>query len=148
MEEDNQVPSSGAIVPAKEFALVPTREDLVASVAAYRAESTPARALLGVAPFLGGLGLAMVLTTIGETLNWPESSGWVFLVGGWVVGIVGSIPMFRRERRRLAKWQWHCPHCNEPMIGSGANPLARAEMAIASGRCPVCGQALFPDAVA
>ena len=121
-----------------------TREDLVASVSAYRKGSRSSLMWLPGAGVFGGLALGASLIFIGEALHWPEVLGAAFFFSGWAISIGCLIVVFRRNRRLVESCQWKCAHCEAPMIATrGVNPAARAEVAIASGRCPVCGEELF-----
>ena len=125
-----------------EFAL--TRGDLVASVEAYRqANLTPAAwaPLIGMFASLlfGALG-----ATVAGSLDWPAWTQPAFFFSG-IAGMAWClVSSVRRQRRLTARTQWQCPHCDTPLIAAyGLNPLARAEIAIASGNCPNCAQPIF-----
>ena len=125
-----------------------TRQDLVASVAAFREGNRLRHGWLAGVGTFGGLAVAFTLVALAEWLRWPPFLGGIFFGLGWAVSL-GSIGVaLRRQRRLTNKWQWACPSCSEPLIAKrGINPLARAEIAIATGRCPACGEQLFPDDV-
>lgn len=122
-----------------------TRDDLVACVAAYRAAATSRSAWAPAVPVLGGLTMGAVMITIAGALGWPEWTQPFFFFGGWAVTLSGVAFAVRKNRALVQRWQWSCPSCDAPMIGSGTHALARAETAIASGRCPSCGEKLFPE---
>jgi len=135
---------SSAVAPAEEKWLKLTREDLATSVAAYRQAQELRNGWRGAIPVLGGLLGALGLMEMGTLLGWPASLEPFFFFGGWAVALSGLFRVLRKDRRLLSRCQWHCPACNAEMIAPrGTNRLTRAETAIATGRCPVCGRALF-----
>lgn len=92
----------------------------------------------------GGLASGAALVTLVEMLGWP---GWLqpgFFALGWTITLVSMAVALRRSNQLRRRCQWVCPHCSAEMIAPrGSAPLARAEAAIASGRCPCCGESLF-----
>lgn len=96
--------------------------------------------------FLAGLASGPTLITIGSAASWPESLDPYFFFLGWAIAIPFAFWGIRMERRVREDLQWHCSHCHAPMIDPDRKgSLVRAETAIASSRCPVCGESLFPD---
>jgi hypothetical protein len=125
-----------------EFAL--TRSDLVAAVDAYRQASRSPAAWAPLAGMFFSLLIGAAGATAAESLGWPAWAPPTFVLSG-IGAVLGFLVVGRRRQRQvLARTQWECPQCAAPLIAaSGLNPLARAEMAIASGRCPSCAHALF-----
>ena len=121
-----------------------TRADLVATVDAYRAAKG---ATHGQAPTLGVVagifvGVAGVIVSVVAGLPFPFVPG--FFVGGWVLAFTFGFLLHRRQMRRLRGLSWNCPGCSAPMLPATAEGnLTRAETAVATGRCPVCGENLF-----
>lgn len=123
-----------------------TRDDLVASVAMYRAGARSRRMWLPGLGVPGGLGLGLILTLLAEWRALPAVAQPLSFGVGWAVAIASMVVVSRRNRQLLAECQWTCPACDAQMIAPrGINPTARAEVAIASGRCPSCGERLFGD---
>ena len=136
--------SAESVVPDREF-WAATRQDLVASVAAFREGSRLRHGWLAGAGTFGGFALALGLVALTAWLHWPPAVAWVFVGFGWAVSLGSLAVILRRQQRLTNKWQWACPNCAELLIAKrGINPLARAEIAIATGRCPACGEPLFP----
>jgi hypothetical protein len=99
---------------------------------------------LPIVGFFGGLASGPILISIAERLSGPEILGPYFFFQGWAIALGFAFLGIRRERRLRADLQWYCAHCSAPMIDPDKKgSLVRAETAIASGRCPVCGEELF-----
>jgi hypothetical protein len=125
-----------------EFAL--TKQDLVACVDAYRQANRSVDAWRPLVGVFGSLLSGAVGATVADSLAWPAWTQPAFFFAGWGGVVAFWLSGRRQHRRLLARTQWQCAHCATPLIGtSGLNPLARAELAIATGNCPSCGHSLF-----
>lgn len=121
-----------------------TRSDLVASVDAFRLASQSRRAWLPVAGAVASLVGGALGATASGFFAWPAWTQPAFFFAGLGGSLVCLAATIRQHRRLVARTQWECRQCHAPLIAaSGLHPLARAEMAIASGRCPVCAHPLF-----
>lgn len=139
-------PRRADIAPAPAEAwLEPRREDLAALVAAYRHATQGPRAWRWVAAGLGGLALGPLLISLGESLRWPAALAPWFFALGWSIMLGCYAVVWRRERRARAEFQFPCAACGAPLIdGSlGSSAVGRAELAIASGHCPACGERIL-----
>jgi len=125
-----------------EFAL--TRGDLVASVDAYRQANLTLAAWAPLISMLASLFVGALGSTVAGSLDWPAWTQPAFFFSG-IAGMAWClVSSVRRQRRLTARTQWQCPNCHTPLIAAfGLNPLARAEIVIASGRCPQCAQPIF-----
>ena len=125
--------------------LEPRREELAALVASYRAATQGRKQWRLLVAGLGGLALGAGLITLAEALGWPASlSPWFFALG-WAIMLGCGAVLWTGERRARALYQFNCPSCGVPLIdGSLGRPGAsRAELAVASGNCPACGERIL-----
>ena len=125
--------------------LQPCREDLAALVASYRAATQGRRQWSLFAGGLGGLALGAGLITAGEALGWPASLFPWFFALGWAIALGCYAVLWRDGRRARARYQFDCPACGVPLIdGSlGRAGPSRAELVVASGNCPACGERIL-----
>ncbi len=124
-----------------------TKQDLVACVDAYRQANQSVAAWMPLAGVFGSLLTGAVGATVAGTLAWPAWTQPTFFFAGLGGMVLFFLSGRRQQQRLLARTQWQCAHCTAPFIGtSGLNPLARAELAIATGNCPSCGHGLFATA--
>lgn len=142
---DRTVRHTESVPGAAESWLEPRREDLAALVAAYRRTTRGPRQWGWLAGGLGGLALGPLLITLAERLGWPEAVAPWFFALGWSIMLGCSAFLWRAERQARARYQFLCPACDAPLIdGSLGRPgVARAELAIASGHCPACGERIL-----
>jgi hypothetical protein len=123
-----------------------TRRDLVASVNAFRLATQSRRAWAPVAGAVASLLGGALGATAASVLGWPGFMEPAFFLTGLGGSLILTVTTVLQHRKVVARTQWECPSCSAPMIAaSGLNPLARAEMAIASGRCPSCAFPLFDE---
>jgi hypothetical protein len=80
-----------------------------------------------------GFVLWLVLGASAVTFGWPLGAAY----GAGVVAVLG-VGVSRHERRwRRERLAFPCPACRENLVPE------RAELAMATGRCPACGYGLF-----
>src|SRR5687768_7524616 len=105
-----------APVRTADHALALTRDDLVASMQAYRAGAGGRQMWLPAVGVFAGLGLGAILTFLADAFTWPLVLSPIFFVGGWTVSLISLAIVFRRTRRLTEQWQWNCLHCDAPLI--------------------------------
>lgn len=117
------------------------RQDVVERLAAYREFSVTKWLFIGI----GGLALGPSLITLGSWLAWPDVLSPVFFAMGWAIMLGALAVSWKQERATRARYQVHCPACAEPLLDStvASRGASRIEVAIASGRCPHCGDVIF-----
>jgi hypothetical protein len=78
--------------------------------------------------------LALGLSGVAIARDWPVAACYAGLLVPMAVGQVGRVhePRWRRER-----FAFYCPGCRENLVP------ARAELTMATGRCPACGHEVF-----
>ena len=92
--------------------------------------------------------LAAVLIGVGKRLGWPESVRPLLLGAGLMLlwGTLAAVMV--RDRRARRRFAFQCPACHEYLVGGPRTKFVeqRAELAIATGNCPICGaHILEPD---
>ena len=119
------------------------REDVVARATAYRDVSRAGAKWLFIG--IGGLALGPSLITLGSWLAWPDVLAPVFFFMGWAIMLGACATGWRRDRVARARYQVHCPACAKPLLDGtvATRAVSRIELAVASGRCPYCGEAVF-----
>ncbi len=116
-----------------------SREDLAALTATYRNE-TRKFDRWGVALFIGGLSVGLLLMLAGDRFGW--SDGWdpVFLALGWGLALGGMSIHWWRRQRAMEGLKVECASCSMPLLhGKGQALFSRAELIVATGNCPACG---------
>ncbi len=123
-----------------------TRDDIATVTAVYRRETSRFNRW-AFAGLFGGLSTGALLMGIADVLGWGETWDPFFLLTGWALALGGFALAGRRRRRALAEINLHCGTCSSPLIepvslfrpNSDKQALARAEIIVATGNCPTCG---------
>jgi len=124
------------------------RSDLALLAQGYHAAVRGRRQRVLFAIGLGGLLLAAVLIGVGQRLGWPESLKPVLLGAGLAVLLGALAAVTVRDWRARRRYAFQCPACHEYLVGGPRTQVdaPRAELAIATGNCPMCGaHILEPD---
>jgi RNase P subunit RPR2 len=73
----------------------------------------------------------------------------VTFLGGWALLIGANLLAARRYRVQISRYGLACPACYAPLVQylEPRSGRKRADVVLASGRCPDCGARVFaPDA--
>lgn len=121
------------------------RDDLAAIVDKYRQENRQPRQWIGLATGVGGLVLAWLLVYVAAHFGAGPVLGWSIFAGGWAVALGSFGLVWRREHQLKAALQLECPACATPLLDGtlGRGGISRAELAIATGNCPSCGEQIL-----
>lgn len=153
---DPRTPSTTALPPVQSLPVAaapvadPTklsRADLAAMLSAYREAARRPGQWMGFAIGVGALVAAAGMTWVAETLGWPESSGAIILGAGWAVALGSFGVVWKRDAGLRERYQVGCPSCGATLLDETVSRggIARAELAIATGNCPSCGERIFAD---
>lgn len=118
------------------------RDDLAAMQEAYRRHARGRSQWVAFGVGLGGLAAGVGLLSVVDPLGWPAVLKPVFLAGGWAVLLAAYGVVTLRNRAFRERYQLRCPACHVPLMEANARPevVTRTDLAIASGKCPHCGE--------
>jgi hypothetical protein len=124
-----------------------SREELAAVAATYVSESAKYNKW-EIGGVLGGLSLAVLLMSAAPTMGLAHRWDSVFFFGGWGIALAVMFVGRRRRRAALTGLQIECANCGTPFMDAPRFLLpnrikvaqARADIIIATGSCPSCGQ--------
>jgi hypothetical protein len=121
------------------------REDLAGIAAAYLRELRGRKMWAWVGSGFAGMALCTLLISVAERRGWPSwfQPGFFFL--GWAC-FLGSYAVIVVQGRRIrARYEIRCPECDASLLGrpNRTGGLSRADLAIATGRCPACGKEIL-----
>jgi hypothetical protein len=132
-----QVDRPNLDAPSTDHALSLSRADFALLVRSYRRNW---RSALSGVPFIGSLLLAWGAMQLTSGLGWPVYTQWLWLVGGWVIGLR---LMHGVAQDNLRKAGLGCPRCG-CVLADTVLPRGRDREVLVSGECPACKVALFP----
>ena len=121
------------------------RDDFAALAAEFRRKSRgKVDILLGLA-FVGVMVLGARIASIGQARRWSDALAWGLLALTWGVASIPLIVGWKWRRRLLKSLSLLCPHCGAPLVDT-LRQAGRAELVVATGACPECSGAIFPEA--
>ena len=117
-----------------------TRADLASVVTIYERENKKFHSL-SKRGIWGGFVLGVLLVMARPALGLIDDYNPVFFLGGLALGFAQLGVAFVRRRRALSGLQLQCAFCGTglPARGKWADVAPLAEVVVATGMCPTCG---------
>jgi hypothetical protein len=117
-----------------------TCADLAAVVAVYGRENQKFHSLR-TRGIWGGFVLGLLLVVLRPAFGLIDDYNPVFFLGGVAIGLAQVGAALLHRRRALAGLQLRCASCDTPLPARGKweDVAPQAELVIATGVCPTCG---------